>query len=374
MLDGMGVKVRAVVVTEAGVVDGLHLAAKEQLVALLGHNTGNVAFQQVLPRHIQGHLEYRAWSDAPDPIREQFDLLVVPEASVMADGKDFGWKADFVEHVDLPVVVIGVGFQDGMGGRDPNPPIGTMRYLRALAARTTLLGARGERSAAILQRLGIRNTLVTGCPSLFWNEDPFLGQVIEKRLAETPSGMKPLVVEGPRKRALAGVHGRLRNWVLRRSGSWVVQSGEGLRRAIDGEPLYVPWHSLVGRALIARQRSMITATYFVRAVDWIAQAARYDVCVAPRIHGSLLATQAGTPAICIAHDGRTLELATTCALSIAKPGDVMRSRSLERLVRNLGFDGRAFDSRRHELAEAYGRVLREAGLQPADFLTSIASR
>lgn len=330
----------------------------------VGRNTGNIAFHQVLEHHLDDELGFVSWFDEPGEIRERFDVLLIPEASVLASGKDFGRKADVVVAVDLPVVVTGIGFQDDRWGRSPRPPEGTLRYMRALADRTAMLGVRGPRSQSILRRAGIANTLVTGCPSVFWHRDRLLGRRIEQRLqAAGGPPLRPAVAVGPSKRQLRRVHRRLFDWVVRRDGAWIAQSGDLLARALRHEAVSAP-HGRGGSGPPVALRA------FVEAEDWMTFLEGYDVSVNPRIHGTILALQAGVPGFCITHDGRTAELAETCGVPTLAPRQFF-GRDPERLVAERGFDGVRFDEARKHLAGAYARLLGEAGLHPVSWLVDI---
>ncbi len=364
---------RVGVVTEAGrrVADSCDI---NSFVAEIGQNTGNIAFQQVIQQHLDDDVTYIGWAEQPSELIRRFDMLFVPEASVIVETKDFGWKADFIRAANLPVVAVGVGFQDGRAGKDPLIPSGTLRYLKELAHRTELIGVRGDRTRRILEAGGITNVVTVGCPSLFWNVDAGLGRRIAHTATEWSRPLRPAVTGGPDKRVLARAHRRLLSWVNETDGTWIAQSGYGLKAALEGLPYSVP--SIGFERVLpnrrSRHRTEIVPIAFSDARLWISHVANFDVSVSPRIHASLLATQAAVPSFCVAHDGRTKELASTCGIPTIAPLRLGRAKDVEDLIDKESFDGRLFDRTRVLLAKRYVGLLEAAGLTAKANLRALA--
>lgn len=345
---------------------------REQVLRSIGRNTGNLAFQLAVEKHFVAETEHVSWNDDPGRIAEEFDVVVVPEASVIVETKDFGWKADFIEKVDLPVITVGVGFQDPRPRRDPSVPLGTLRYLRVLSERAHAIGVRGDRTLRILEANGIHNAVVCGCPSLFWNSSADLGASIERRLEQHKGPLRPAVTAGPSKRALRGAHRRLLKWVENQHGTWIAQSGDGLAAALDGNTYSVAEGEFSRRLRLARTRNLVSPIAFLDPRVWMRQLQEHDVVVSPRIHGSILATQASTAAFCIAHDGRTSELASTCGIPTFTASKVARSRNLDDLIRSHGFDGAHFDRCRSSVATTYVDLIERSGATPVGWLIDLA--
>ena len=57
---------------------------------------------------------------------------------------------------------------------------------------------------------------------------------------------------------------------------------------------------------------------FFDVSDWMDYYKGFDFVIGTRIHGTMLALQAGTPALCIAHDSRTLELCQTMKMPMSR--------------------------------------------------------
>jgi hypothetical protein len=332
----------------------------DEIIQWASGNTGNLAFQTVVERLLDCDVKEVSWRDEPAEVAEFADVLVVPEASVLNASKDFGWKADFVEAVDKPCLALGVGRQAELGCGPIAVPAGTVRYMQALAARSHVIGVRGERTAAELEHLGIANVRVLGCPSLFWSAGT-------PKAADPYSVARLVVSPGPDRHSLHGVHRRLAKWAVDFDGVAVAQSGRLLRATLDGG-LQAP---LIARRLRIGSGLKTPVRAFTNIPSWIDFLAEFDVSVGARIHGALLAAAAGTPALCIAHDDRTDELATTCALPTMRIREFCRASNLRRLLAEhpMSWDNHA--KVKQALAEELSNVLALYGVAASAALRSV---
>src|SRR5579859_5802915 len=145
-----------------------------ELLRLSGYNTGNLLIGNSIKRHLKAELSHGDLTQDWGEIRRNFDCIVVGAANYLCAGFDFEHYANFLEAVDLPCVVIGLGAQAPGYGSRVEIPEGTVRMVKALSKRSASLGVRGYFSAATLIEMGIKNVRVIGCPSLFWTCQPTL--------------------------------------------------------------------------------------------------------------------------------------------------------------------------------------------------------
>jgi hypothetical protein len=85
------------------------------------------------------------------------------------NGSQFARLQSFLEKIEKPVVVFGLGVQahsdDITGSTLPPEAVALMRHL---STRSPLLGVRGQMTQRVLKDIcGVGNSFVTGCPSLF---------------------------------------------------------------------------------------------------------------------------------------------------------------------------------------------------------------
>jgi len=364
--------------------DSFLLPTRQVLEVAAGRNTGNLAFRYAVAQHISSPKVHIPWGVDPDRVRADCDLLVIPSANQANPDMDFRPRADFLEAVNLPCLPLGLGAQAPHLGAEAPFPRGTLRYLRALSARSHQIGVRGEYTADVLAKVGVRNTVVIGCPSHFINPLPTLGKVIEqklhhgvfKRLAVTASDLRPAHRKLERK---------LFRWLLRWDGAYVCQSHPSLvslaRNRLDEitvaevdeirRYLQRPSARLRPRGKFlaaARQRFRV----FFDAGAWLEFLTGFDLALGARIHGNLLAVQAGTPGICIHHDARMQELCRTTGLANVSVKDFLSARRPRDLLDMISFDGDSFDRNRSTLARTYQKLLVERGVGVSDHLTKLA--
>jgi hypothetical protein len=116
------------------------------------------------------------------------------------------------------------------------------------------------------------------------------------------------------------------------------------------------------------------ATCFTDATSWMEAMRTVDFVVGPRIHGVMLAIQAGTPGGVIAHDSRTHELCETMAIPVRRPEEIVGALTLETLPDLFPFDAEAYRRRRIELGETLVALLGSAGVDaPASLRDLLAS-
>ena len=107
-------------------------------------------------------------------------------------------------------------------------------------------------------------------------------------------------------------------------------------------------------------------------LKWMEFYRQFDFVVGPRIHGVMIALQAGVPAMCIAIDSRTTELCEIMKVSYLSFNSVKGGVTLEDLNRLFTFDPVEFDKNRRMLASGFVRFLRNNKITPAVDLINIA--
>jgi hypothetical protein len=356
----------------------------QALEVCAGRNTGNLAFRHAVAEHIASAKVHVPWGAEPGWVRSQCDLLVIPSSNQANPEADFSHRAAFLEAVDLPCLAVGLGAQAPDLAADVALPGGTLRYLRILSQRSRQIGVRGDYTAAVLARVGVRNTVVIGCPSHFINPLPTLGAVIEQKLRG--GGFKRLVVTASDLRlAHRRIERTLFAWLLAREGAYVCQSHPCLvalaRNRLDEvtttevdqirrylQPRAVRLRPRSRFLALARQRFRV----FFDAGAWLEFLTAFDLAIGARIHGNLLAVQAGIPGICIHHDARTEELCRTIALPNLSVRDFLSACRPGDLVELTAFDGGGFDRSRAALAREYRNLLVGSGVEVSDELTKLA--
>ena len=285
-------------------------------------NSGNFLFQHsvwkaldVAPHELVANstLSERRAASAQDAavINDEFDRFVIPMANSFR--ADFAEKLDhlttLIEQLTIPTTVVGIGAQapadrsfDALAGVEDV----TRRFVAAVLDRSASIGVRGEFTRDFLVHLGFPadSIDVIGCPSLFLH-GPDL-QVHKKLDALGPDAALALNLTPE----VPGIGAFATDQAARHADLvYIGQDAHDLRLLLWGTPHphvhdpLVPTHLRHGLYQQDRMR------LFVDTWSWYDFLAQRDFAYGTRFHGNVAALLAGTPAMMLAHDSRTLELA-----------------------------------------------------------------
>lgn len=357
----------------------------EELYSLVGHNTGNLAFHYAIGRHIGETLSVADWGAHPDEIDACGDIAVLPCANQLGPHADLGNLVENFVNIKAKMVALGLGAQGDFSGNLPNVPNGTVAWVRSLIDHSPAdfpnIGVRGEFTLNVLEGLGISGSaVVLGCPTLFINPSVELGRIISEKVRE-PSRIA-VAAGHHRWRHLAKLEASLTALAKATGGSYIGQSPLQMVKLTRGEA-----HQLSEEDVAACRDYACPEMSIGEFVDWTARAGnvffdvpswmehyrRFDFVIGTRIHGVMLALQAGVPALCIAHDSRTLELCQTMKVPYVLSKDVVGGIQRKDLLRLFQFDPDEFDANRRMLARRYVDFLKNNQLQPVDWLEGIAA-
>lgn len=353
-----------------------------QLNAAVGNNVGNLAFVHAIDKQLGGALARLSRSERIEKINAKSGTAVLPCANHLGVHVDLAREAGHFARIERPMVAIGLGAQGGYAMEAlPELPEGSIRWLHVLAEHAPTsapnISVRGEFSLRLLERHGLADRAVAlGCPSLFINPAPALGQQI---MAAVERPIKRVAVAAGHYRwtHMKKMEASLAQLVEQTGGAYILQSPLQMLKLYRNE-----WQSLSATDIDSLRSSILPqgssgdviewyrrySMAFFDVPTWMNYLRQFDFVIGARIHGVMLALQAGVPGVCVAHDSRTLELCQTMALPYVLPAQVRGGLSLHQMRSTFNFDPDAFDQRRRELAENYGAFLRGNGLVPSDLL------
>ncbi len=288
---------------------------------LIGSNTGNLVFSQAVYRLLSTQTAELKTSGLinqnADTINSEYDHVVIPLANAFRTAylDTLDALSDLIEKLTVPVSVIGVGAQasiDGVYRRGDKVATATRRFVRAVLERSPSLGVRGEFTQQYLRALGFsdEHVDVIGCPSMFmYGPNLTVTKRVEELGPHSPialnispyvKAMGPISLyhaeHYPNLVYMAQNH-RTLELMLYGTYPYPEDKLEELRQC--GVPVTLE------HPLIAQDR----VRFFLDPQTWFEHLSQYDFSFGTRIHGNISALLAGTPALVLAHDSRTLELA-----------------------------------------------------------------
>ena len=361
-----------------------------------GLNTGNLVASFALC----SHLDFPEVVDIGAPLRQMNRsgrVGVVQGANQLGAHFNGGRWFQPITEVEIGLTLVGVGVQGpltespGSGQEFEAEPVAddvppdAFDWIARIAERAPTaaanIGVRGNLTQAVLAEHGFggRFVEVIGCPSLFINPNPRLGGEIAAR-AGTPERIAVLAGNTawqglqPIEETLAGLVGK--------SGSYIGQHGMNMMKITRGEAEQLSKEDLQKCRNYIRPRlnsddfkawCNVHGNLFFDVPAWLEHYRRFDFVVGLRLHGAVLALQAGVPALCIAHDARMLELCRTMRIPHVLPAQIERGISVQDLYQLATFDADAFDANRRALCRKYVDFLRGNGLTAVQWLEDLAA-
>lgn len=285
---------------------------------LIGRNTGNLVFSQSVYRLLSTPDTELATSglvkSSAEEINDAYDHLVIPLANAFRSGYEETLDAlsTLIEELTIPVTVVGVGAQASIDGTCKNiDTVGaaTTRFVRAVLRRSPSIGVRGEFTADFLSSLGFgeEHVRVIGCPSMFmYGPDLRVRKKVDALTTDSQIALNvsPYVKEmGPISHDLAEQFPHL---------VYMAQNIQSLELLLHGTyPMGAKQTMLRSGVPVTLEHPLIRQNrvrFFLDPRAWFDHLATYDFSFGTRIHGNIAALLAGTPALLLAHDSRTLEL------------------------------------------------------------------
>ena len=306
---------------------------------LIGDNSGNLLFLEAAHKIL-------ATSDATvtpdrfgahrlgaDRINERFDVYVVPLANAFRPSFEANLVAltRVIERLRIPVVVLGVGAQGTVGydaARLAPIEASVRAFMTAVLDRSPSVGVRGEFTHDYLRGLGFRDVEVIGCPSMFVAGDRL---AVERRVPALGPDSPIAMNVSPYVKAMAPiVASHLERYPDLR---YIAQDLETLETLLwggrDADGPVPPTMPVRTSHPLFQDRQV---GLYVDPWPWIDALRTVDFSFGTRIHGNIAALLAGTPAVVLAHDSRTLELARYFEIPHRLIGDLPPGRRRRRAL------------------------------------------
>lgn len=342
------------------------LKETENLCKAVGGNTGNLAFHYAIQKQL-GLKTVVPWSAFPQDIDNAGSLGVIPCANQLGPHANFSGMAAKLGKTQAKYVAIGLGAQSGIGGKLPVIPEGTLKWLEQIVEHSPSgnpnITVRGDFTLEVLDSYGFKGCAVSlGCPTLFINPDRNLGSVISGNLRE------------PRKVAVLAGHYKWKHLkkleaslldIASRDGAYITQSPKDmikLGRGEVGESLddYLEIKEYLQPRMTDNEFGEWVSSHanvFFDVLAWMEFYRRFDFVIGPRIHGVILALQAGVPGACIVHDSRTLELCESMKVPYVLAKDHLEGLDVNKVVEEFEFSQFDFDKNREEKSVRFNDFL-----------------
>ncbi len=287
-----------------------------------GQNTGNILFAEA----VAGLFEKPIVTDygLPNPsVVERGDCIVIAAANWLNEHADFGRIADKLEATNLPIIALGLGAQSSIEKRIPKLKPGTERLVALLAERSPKIAARGAFSCEVLAHYGATNVEATGCPSLLM-QGKQAPAFIDRQAGEA---LQPHDVALHSTRHHFHEAPPFYTYFYRQG----IEQGFDLLLQSELADFYQSLGEEAPEEQQARITPLLAAVYQKPATEidaylrshghvyfelesWLDYCRSKRFFLGTRIHGTIAAVLAGTPAMLVAHDSRTVEMSQAMSI------------------------------------------------------------
>lgn len=344
-------------------------ASVDREFLLSGKNSGNYAFWTAVDRHISNEKIYLdSWNFDPVSVKNNADIFVVPASNFIHKDRDLGALALNIEKTGLPIVVIGLGAQNS-DRSDLVLKDGTKYFLDLLNRKSVFLSVRGEYTASVLEKHGVQDFEILGCPSNLLNGDPRLGDKVAKKYQAVKEKSEISIVFNfdLHRKFLEPMLSELLSKLGENYFEFICQNPIGLvrlgRREIDFRDVHVDRHIDFLRRTLPHidPVNFLKERYrsFFNAYSWMEYISCFDFSIGTRFHGNMLAFQSAVPTLFLGHDARTSELVKRHHLPSAPVADACSS--ISGLLQSE-FDGNKYDYWRIQDEKIYRQKLSQCGI------------
>ena len=353
------------------------------LMKASGNNIGNWAFWHATSKLFNADISSIGENPRSADYKGKIDYIVIPAANWLQPRYDFTWLADFIEEMNLPCLMLGLGAQSHRHDSIPELSEGTIRMMKAISSRTPYIGVRGEFTFKVCKSYGIENVKVLGCPSLFINNSPTLGESIAERW--------PLHKRGKTVIHATMFHNNVKHveqWLFdylrtNDNSSYVIQAPRSFIKPVFQEALHetelefiekYKGHFYDGGSSDDLLSVLYNKCYSPSSiVAWINYINLYSRSIGTRIHGSVLSLTATVPTVCITHDTRTEELCKVMKVPSISCKEISKENTIDEVFDQVSFDPAEFNDNRRNRAKQFKELIGAAGLASSKHLEKLIS-
>ncbi len=243
-----------------------------------------------------------------------FDHVIMSVANIIRPSLDHSNTAAFVDALEIPFSVLAAGMQSPLDGGLDDLPDAAVKMLKLYDKKAALFGVRGRETAAWLNKCGLHNCVVVGCPSNFLYPQNFLAASLKDVDPEGYFATSGYIIAKPdRAELLSSIFRNVRaDYIMQEDffhdkSPIIFPSAEYNDATGECNAFFISesLKSIFPHILPAFQRYF----YFQSTEAWRSRVASYDAFIGDRYHGGVAALQAGVPSMIMHRDIRVREMA-----------------------------------------------------------------
>lgn len=311
-------------------------------MSYVGRNTGNLIFSEGIKEQL--YIEKEIWL-MPDEIPQSKSACIMPSANFLIAGGDtfINQCQHFLDHTDCPVTLAGLGAQSTKELNTPAKLISALTeskkyFCKTLSERSVTIGVRGEFTAECLEKMGIKNYRIIGCPSAYH----FLNGCPPKLPSPSLTKCQITVTTGNKYESKLIRAGKELDAI------WMMQMMTEMPECAFEDKWVSPvWVEKrfpdLGISVNAYKQYMKkNAKIFFDFKEWNEfyqnSGDPFTFAFGSRFHGNMAAFRNGIPALWITHDSRTSELTQTLHLPSITQKEWWEFDRFEDLLSHCNYD------------------------------------
>ena len=262
---------------------------KDEKLKALGLNSGNLVFWESIQRLFSPiNISY----SESDKI-SGCERMIITDLIWIRENAEYTYLENIIDRYNIPFVPISIGLQCNYYKKDFKFAESTIRLLKKLEERA-VLGVRGEYTADILNKYGIKNIAVIGCPSMYYWNNPNL--IVEKPSIENfncSANFKTFYGK------LSANEKHFLSYCAHKDMQFVEQTAWEFSRSIANDDNYFKFiNEWIDR------RKVLPCDY----TEWCNALKGINFSWGGRFHGNVIALWNSIPALFLTVDSRTKEL------------------------------------------------------------------
>lgn len=280
----------------------------------IGANSGNFVIGEYGRRtigNVESFIECGFPWSIPMPaekFNERFDHLLIFSANWLAHYMqyDFSESVNWLKKIKVPVTLIGLGAQTSLDSFDKKRYIQTLNpslveLFNEIANHNNSVSTRGYITAELLNEMGIKNVIVTGCPTWFVNGGKQTDIVKKEFSSDFRLGLHA-------DTSNLSIYSKLYNLCAdHKDKSFIFQSEFDMIPILQGNYENIIQISTKYQLAPEILKNQNIGKFFGSITDWENYIKTRDLVIGMRVHGTMIAMKNGVPAILLYHDGRTFE-------------------------------------------------------------------
>ena len=311
-----------------------------------GGNTGNLLFIESIIKNLNAqsmsYNEYKRFGNLYKDIP-----IITTDFIWINETSDFEWMYKRVEELkDSIFVPMSVGVQAPNYNGDFMMPTSALKALSAIQERA-VIGVRGEYTADILNKNGIKNIEVIGCPSLFYLGNPNMCiKKDDKEIKEVSVNFRTFYgnLSVKEKRYLTYCANRNYEFIEQTAYDFTEQNAADIK-----------YYNYVSK-WIKRRRKI-----FFDANEWKNEMSKMQFSMGLRFHGNVAALWNEIPALFFAIDSRTEELISYFDLPYIRMEEFDDTKPIEYYYNLADYD--SFNKKYSKLYKRYEEFLKKNKLK-----------